>query len=58
MKNLIYPLLKEGHISKKLREETQRRIIPLLPVDGSKMPLYARLLLRIKLVIKKVLKQL
>jgi len=58
MKNLIYPLLKEGHISRKLQEETLRRIIPLIPADGPKMSLRARLFLRVKLIIKKVLKQL
>jgi len=58
MKNLIYPLLKEGYLSRKLQKETQRRMIPLLPKDGLKMPVYARLFLEIKVFIKKRLKQL
>ena len=58
MKNVIYPLLKEGHVSRKLQEETRRRLIPLLPVDGPVIPIYSRLILKIKLLIQKVLKQL
>jgi hypothetical protein len=58
MKNLIHPLLKEGYISRKLQNETQKRIIPLMPVDGLKMPIYLRLFLELKVFIKKRLKQL
>jgi len=58
MKNVIYPLLKEGHVSRKLQEETRRRMIPILPTDGTQVPTYLRIVLKIKLFIKKVLKQL
>jgi len=58
MKNVIYPLLKEGHVSRKLQEETRKRMIPLLQTDGSQIPVYLRLILKIRLFIKKVLKQL
>lgn len=58
MKNVIYPLLKEGHISSKLQEEMRKRMIPLLPTDGSQMPIYLRRILKIKSFIKKLLKQL
>lgn len=58
MKNVIYPLLKEGHVSRKLQEETRRRMIPILPIDGTPVPIYLRLILKIMLFIKKVLKQL
>lgn len=58
MKNVIHPLLKEGYVSKKLQEETRKRMIPLLPTDDSQMPTYLRLILKIRLFIKKVLKQL
>jgi len=58
MKNFIHPLLKEGYISRKLQNETQKRIIPLMPADGLKMPIYLRLFLELKVFIKKRLKQL
>lgn len=57
MKNLIYPLLKEGYLSRKLQEETRKRMIPLLPTDGKKMVAYKRLVLKVKIFIKKILKQ-
>lgn len=58
MKNLIHPLLREGHVPGKLQKETQKRMIPLLPADGSKLQFYGRLVLKIKLFTKKILKQL
>ena len=58
MKNVIYPLLKEERVSGKLQEETRRRMIPILPTDGTQVPTYLRIVLKIKLFIKKVLKQL
>lgn len=58
MKNFIYPLLKEGYVSRKLQVETKKRTIPLLPADGCKISFYARLFLEVKLFIKKILKQL
>jgi hypothetical protein len=57
MKNLIYPLLKEGYTSRNLQEETRKRMIPLLPPDGDGMPVYKRFVLRVKVFIKKLLKQ-
>lgn len=57
MKKLIYPLLKEGYVPKRLQEETRKRMIPLLPTDGNGMPAYKRLVLRAKVFIKKILKK-
>ena len=58
MKNFIHSLLKEGYISRKLQNETQKRLIPLMPADGLKMSVYLRLFLELKVFIKKRLKQL
>ena len=56
-KKFIHPLLKEGFISGKLQEKTRKRMIPLLPTDGERMAAYKRLVLRVKIFIKKILKQ-
>jgi len=56
MKNMIFPSTEIEYTQRKLQEETRKRMIPLLPVDGLKMSLCGRLFLRVKLLIKKVLK--
>lgn len=53
---MIYPSTEIEYTQKKLLEETRKRMIPLLPADGSKISLCERLVLRAKLFIKKILK--
>jgi len=53
---MIFPSTEIEYTQRKLQEETRKRMIPLLPVDGLKMSLCGRLFLRVKLLIKKVLK--
>ncbi len=55
MKNMIYPSIEIEYTQRKLQEETRKRMIPLLPADGSKISLCGRLVLRVKLLIKKLL---
>lgn len=58
MKNLIYPLPKEDHVSSYLKQEEKRRKIPIIPHTDGYLLLYVRVWLELKLNIKKLLNKL
>lgn len=57
MKDLIYPLPKEDHVSSYLRQEEKRRRIPIIPQKDGHLPFYVRIWLTLKLNIKKIWKK-